>query len=94
MRAFNNSQLNVFLNTFGEPLTLNSGQILTVIFEQDTVGIETEGGIVETQECYFSASTGSADYTDTFIYKNKLQEIYNIVDDLSGISNYYYRDHE
>lgn len=94
MRAFNNSQLNVFLNTFGEPLTLTSGEVLTVIFEQETVGIETESGIVETQEHYFSTATGSANYSDTFMYRGVLQTIYNIVDDLSGMSNYYYRDHE
>lgn len=94
MRAFNNSQLNVFLNSFGESLTLTSGEVLTVIFEQETVGIETESGIVETQEHYFSTATGSANYSDTFMYRGVLQTIYNIVDDLSGMSNYYYRDHE
>ncbi len=94
MRAFNNSQLNVFLNSFGESLVLTSGEVLTVIFEQETVGIETESGIVETQEHYFTTTTGSANYNDTFMYRGELQTIYNIVDDLSGISNYYYRDHE
>jgi len=94
MRAFSNSQLNVFLNSFGEPVTLTSGEVLTVIFEQETIGIETNNGIVETQENYFTTATGSADYSDTFIYRNTLQEIYNIVDDLSGMSNYYFRNHE
>ncbi|MBK5013994.1 hypothetical protein [Pantoea sp. S62] len=94
MRAFNNSQLNVFLNAFGESMTLTSGQKLTVIFEQETVGIDTDSGIVETQEHYFTTATGKANYTDTFTYRGVLQEIYNIVDDLSGLSNYYFRDHE
>lgn len=94
MRAFNNSQLNVFLNSFGESLVLTSGEVLTVIFEQETVGIDTDSGIVETQENYFTTTTGKANYTDTFTYRGVLQEIYNIVDDLSGLSNYYFRDHE
>ncbi|MGC1010311.1 hypothetical protein [Pantoea agglomerans] len=94
MREFNNSQLNAFLDSFGESLVLTSGEVLTVIFEQETVGIETESGIVETQEHYFTTATGSANYSDTFMYRGVLQTIYNIVDDLSGMSNYYYRDHE
>ncbi|MCH9404932.1 hypothetical protein WKH46_04775 [Pantoea agglomerans] len=94
MREFNNTQLNAFLDSFGESLVLTSGEVLTVIFEQETVGIETESGIVETQEHYFTTATGSANYSDTFMYRGVLQTIYNIVDDLSGMSNYYYRDHE
>ncbi|WHU86711.1 hypothetical protein [Pantoea agglomerans] len=94
MRSFDQFQVNVFLNAFGEPMTLTSGQKLTVIFEQETVGVDTDSGIVETQEHYFTTATGKADYSDTFIYRNTLQEIYNIVDDLSGMSNYYFRNHE
>jgi len=91
MRSFTNSQVSVFLNAFGENLTLTSGSTIQVIFEQETIGIETEAGVVETSENYFTTYTGKASYTDTFIWKNKVQEIYNIIDDLSGMSNYYFR---
>lgn len=94
MRSFANSQVNVFLNAFGEELTLTSGSTFLAIFEQETIGIETEAGIVETSEHYFTTKSGNASYSDTFQYKNQLQEIYNIVDDLSGMSSYYFREPE
>lgn len=93
MRAFIDKQIDVFLNAFGEKLTLTSGKSLLAIFEQETIAIETEAGFVETQERYFTTKSGNADYTDTFMYRNKPQEIYNITDDLSGMSNFYFRDH-
>lgn len=94
MRAFTKNQVNVFLNAFGDELKLTSGSTFLVIFEQETIGIETFAGYVETHENYFTTNTGSADYTDTFMWRGSLQEIYNITDDLSGVSNYYFRSHE
>jgi len=94
MRAFNTAQISVFLNAFGEELTLTSTVSFLAIFEQSTYGIETDAGVIQAQEEYFTAPTGSADYTDTFTRNGQLQEIYNIEDDLSGLSNYYYRNHE
>lgn len=94
MRAFTKLQVSVFLNTFGEDLLLTSGKSIVVIFEESTIAIETEAGYVETSENYFTTYTGSASYTDTFTWKGKQQEIYNITDDLSGVSNYYFRSHE
>lgn len=92
MRAFNNSQLNVLIDTFGEPLVLTDGSQLTVIFESQTVAIDTAEGFVETQETYLTTKKGLMDYSSTFTYQGKLQVVYNIVDDLSGIINVYFRE--
>lgn len=92
MRTFDNSQLNVLIDTFGEPLVLTDGSQLTVIFESITVAIDTAEGFVETQETYLTTKKGLMDYSSTFTYQGKLQVVYNIVDDLSGIINVYFRD--
>lgn len=92
MRTFDNSQLNVLIDTFGEPLVLTDGSQLTVIFESITVAIDTAEGFVETQETYLTTKKGLMDYSSTFTYQGKLQVVYNIVDDLSGIINVYFRE--
>lgn len=92
MRTFDNSHLNVLIDTFGEPLVLADGSQLTVIFESITVAIDTAEGFVETQETYLTTKKGLMDYSSTFTYQGKLQVVYNIVDDLSGIINVYFRE--
>lgn len=92
MRTFDNSQLNVLIDTFGEPLVLTDGSQLTVIFESITVAIDTAEGFVETQETYLTTKKGLMDYSSTFTYQGKLQVVFNIVDDLSGVINVYFRE--
>lgn len=92
MRTFDNSQLNVLIDTFGEPLVLTDDSQLTVIFESITVAIDTAEGFVETQETYLTTKKGLMDYSSTFMYQGKLQEVYNIIDDLSGVINVYFRE--
>jgi len=91
MRAFDNSQLNALIDTFGEPLKFN-GSTITVIFESQTVAIETQEGFVETQETYLTTKKGLMDYSSTFMYGGKTQVVYNIIDELSGIINVYFRE--
>lgn len=92
MRTFTDSQVSVLIDTFGEPLELTDGSQLTVIFESQTVAIETNEGFVETQETYLTTRKGLMDYSSTFTYQGKLQVVYNIIDDLSGIINVYFRE--
>lgn len=95
MRAFDNSQLNVLIDTFGEPLTLVGGSTaFNVIFESQTVAIDTAEGFIETQETYLTTKKGLIDYSSTFTYLGKIQEVYNIIDDLSGVINVYFRESE
>jgi len=92
MRAFSNSQLNALIDTFGEPLLLDNGSTITVIFESQTVAIETQEGFVETQETYLTTKKGLMNYQNTFTYNDKTQVVYNIIDDLSGVINVYFRE--
>lgn len=92
MRGFNTSQVNALIDTFGEPLELTNGSTLTVIFESQTVAIDTPEGFVETQETYLTTKKGLMDYQSTFMYGGVLQVVYNIVDDLSGVINVYFRE--
>ena len=92
MRVFNNSQLNALIDTFGEPLLLDDGSKITVIFESQTVAIETQKVFVETQETYLTTKKGLMNYQSTFMYIGKTQVVYNIIDDLSGVINVYFRE--
>ncbi|HHD2919847.1 hypothetical protein ACO1ZG_16265 [Enterobacter kobei] len=93
MRAFNTSQVNALIDTFGEPLILVGGSTaFNVIFESQTVAIDTPEGFIETQETYLTTKKGQMDYSSTFMYQGKLQEVYNIIDDLSGVINVYFRE--
>lgn len=92
MRTFTAKQVSVLIETFGEPLDLTRGSQITVLFESQPIAIETESGIVQTQETYLTTKKGLVDYEDNFIFKGKLQEVYNIEDDFSGIINVYFRE--
>lgn len=92
MRAFNTSQVNALIDTFGEPLELTNGSTLIVIFESQTVAIDTPEGFVETEETFLTTKKGLMDYQSTFMYGGVLQVVYNIVDDLSGVINVYFRE--
>lgn len=92
MRTFTAKQVSVLIDTFGEPLVLTSGSQITVLFESQPIAIETDQGIVQTQETYLTTKKDLVTYDDTFMFKSKLQEVYNIEDDLSGIINVYFRE--
>lgn len=93
MRTFSTQQADVLIDTFGESLLLDNGSTIKVIFESQTVAIQTdEGNFIETQENYLTTKTNAISYGDTFIYNGISQEIYNIIDDLSGIINAYFKE--
>lgn len=84
--------MDVLLNSFGEPLVLNNGSAFTVIFEATEIAIQTTEGLVQTTENYFTCRRDQITYDDSFVLNNVQYEIYNIVDDLSGLCNVYYRE--
>lgn len=92
MRTFNSTDMDVLLNSFGEPLVLNNGTTITVIFEANEIAIQTTEGLVQTTENYFTCRRDQITYDDSFVLNNVQYEIYNIIDDLSGICNVYYRE--
>ncbi|MFG0800792.1 hypothetical protein [Leclercia sp. GLN_9] len=91
MRAFNSNDMDALINSFGEKLLLKNGSAITVIFEQDEIAIQTTEGLIQTTENYFTCRHDQITYDDTFVLNNVQYEIYNIIDDLSGLCNVYYR---
>lgn len=99
MRAFIGSQADIFLKAFGQTIKTSTGAEFTAIVEAVPVSIDTGGGYVEGIENYLTMKK-----VDLLPYKIEIgteivieaigYEIYNIVDDLSGMVNAYYRTKE
>jgi len=92
MRAFNTQCMDALINSFGESLALDNGSTITAIFEQSEIAIQTTEGLIQTTENYFTCRRDQITYDDSFVLNNVQYEIYNIIDDLSGICNVYYRE--
>lgn len=92
MRTFNSTDMDVLLNSFGQQLVLNNGSTITAIFEATEIAIQTTEGLVQTTENYFTCRRDQITYDDSFVLNNVQYEIYNIIDDLSGLCNVYYRE--
>ncbi len=91
MRAFNTQCMDALINSFGEPLVLDNGSTITAIFEQSEIAIQTTEGLIQTTENYFTCRRDQITYDDSFVLNNVQYEVYNIIDDLSGLCNVYYR---
>lgn len=98
MRAFTSSEINIFLNAFGETVQTNMGTTFKAILEMVPVSISTgTGNFIEGYEEYCSAK--KSDVTGitigTVLVINGVNNtVYNIVDDLSGVVDIYYRTEE
>lgn len=92
MRTFKSNDMDVLLNSFGQQLVLDNGSTITVIFEQSEIAIQTTEGLIQTTENYFTCRHDQITYDDTFVMNTVRYEIYNIIDDLSGLCNVYYRE--
>lgn len=92
MRAFNTQCMDALINSFGEPLVLDNGSTIAVIFEQSEIAIQTTEGLIQTTENYFTCRRDQITYDDYFVLNNIRYEVFNIVDDLSGLCNVYYRE--
>ncbi len=92
MRTFKSNDRDVLLKTFGEPLVLDNGSTITAIFEQSEIAIQTTEGLIQTTENYFTCRRDQITYDDSFVLNNVQYEVYNIIDDLSGLCNVYYRE--
>jgi len=91
MRTFKSNDMDVLLNSFGQQLVLDNGSAITVIFEQSEIEIQTTEGLIQTTENYFTCRRDQITYDDSFVLNNVQYEVYNIIDDLSGLCNVYYR---
>jgi len=83
--------MDALINSFGEPLVLDNGSTITAIFEQSEIAIQTTEGLIQTTENYFTCRRDQITYDDSFVLNNVQYEVYNIIDDLSGLCNVYYR---
>jgi len=92
MRAFNTQCMDALINSFGEPLVLDNGSTITAIFEQSEIAIQTTEGLIPTTENYLTCRRDQITYDDSFVLNNVRYEVFNIVDDLSGLCNVYYRE--
>lgn len=90
-RTFNENQLDVLLNTFGESINVNGTEIV-VIFEQEVIVLDGADGLIQSEEHYFSTKQGSVKLNDLFTYNYKNYQVFSISDDLSGIINCYFRE--
>ncbi|WP_370553602.1 hypothetical protein [Edwardsiella tarda] len=84
--AFDKSQIECLINRFGTDIRINT-QTVRVIFEQDIVFFDEN---TQTTVQYFTAKSGVAQVGSTFFYGDTYR-ITRIEDDLSGISNFYYK---
>lgn len=97
MRNFTNSQINVFLNSFGENIQTSTGFMFSAILEMEPVTISSgSGAFIEGYEYYATARKSDIEnevVLDTvLLIKGTKYTVYNIVDDLSGVVDIYYRD--
>lgn len=97
MRAFTTSEISIFLNAFGEVIQTNTGtKFFKAILEMVPVTISTgAGNFIEAYENYCSARKsdieGIVDIGTELVIRNVTYTVYNIVDDLSGVVDIYYR---
>lgn len=99
MRAFDNTQSDMFMKAFGQSIQTSTGTSFTAIVEVSPFSIETGGGFVEGIEHFITMKTPEMvqiglKINDEIIIDSITYEIYNIVDDLSGLVNLYFRTAE
>lgn len=98
MRAFTNNEINVFLNSFGETVLTDTGAEFKAILEAVPVSISAgTGGFIEGYETYCTAKkseVGTLTIGTVLIIRGVNNTTYNIVDDLSGVVDIYYRPEE
>lgn len=87
MKSFSTQQLSVFINQFGQDITLADGSIVKGILEQEEIVFED----VITSQKYFTALKGSIKLNQKFKINSEEFIVENIRDDLSGLIDVYYR---
>jgi hypothetical protein len=94
MRAFKPSQCDVFINAFGETVQTEAGTTFRAILEMVPVTVSSgSGAFIESYETYCTAKSDISTVTigSVLIIRGVKYTVYNIVDDLSGLLDIYYR---
>ncbi|EAW1312389.1 hypothetical protein AXK70_22255 [Salmonella enterica subsp. enterica] len=96
MVAFSDKQTDVFLNAFGETILINGATCTGIVDVRPVVIDSGTEGLIESTETFISMK--SLDVTNHGIevdsilkIKNINYTVYNIYDDLSGVSEVYVR---
>lgn len=94
MRAFTYSQMDVFLDAFGESVKTSMGMTFNAILEVVPIAVNTGGSYIEGTKTFCTAikeDVKSIIIGSILIINGVDYEVYNIVDDLSGLVDIYYR---
>lgn len=98
MRAFKPSQCDVFINAFGETVQTEKGTTFRAILEMVPVTVSSgSGNFIESNETYCTAKKtdiSTVTIGSVLIIRGVNYTVYNIVDDLSGLLDIYYRTME
>lgn len=96
MRAFSDKQSNVLINAFGETISINGATCTAIVDVRPVVIDSGTEGLIESTETFISMK--SLDVTNHGIgvdsivkVRNINYTVYNIYDDLSGITEIYIR---
>ena len=94
MRHFETSQCEQFLDAFGENVFTSNGSFFKAILE--TLPFLIEGAnMIQGEETYLSTKIENIqDIGAVLTIKNTDYVVYNVIDDLSGMIDIYYRTQE
>lgn len=87
-RQFPQTDSAALVLAFGEKIVLNGNSTIYAIFEQTNIEIYGDTPIIQN---YFSTNFTELKINDTFVYDDQKYQITEIVDDLSGVINAFYR---
>ncbi|EKT3979631.1 head-tail joining protein [Klebsiella aerogenes] len=86
-RAFNNNQIDSFLNAFGETINVDGISVPSIV-EMRNIEIETGDGFIAVDEHWFTCRKSDVpdiDMGSTVIIRGQTLSVFDIIDDLSGI---------
>ncbi|MDT0637966.1 hypothetical protein RM437_07945 [Citrobacter werkmanii] len=98
MRHFTSDQIDsTFLNAFGEPIYINGASFTGIVDVRPVVIDSGTEGLIESVETFISVKsedviTHSIAIDSVLVISGKSYVVYNIYNDLSGISEVYVRD--
>lgn len=98
MRTFKPSQCDAFIDVFGETVQTETGTTFRAILEMIPVTVSSgSGAFIESNETYCTAKKtdiSTVTIGSVLIIRGVNYTVYNIVDDLSGLLDIYYRTEE
>ncbi|MBJ9129409.1 hypothetical protein [Citrobacter freundii] len=96
MRAFSDKQTDVFLDAFGETISINGASFTGIVDVRPVVIDSGTEGLIESTETFISmkslnVTTNGIEIDSIVKVRNINYTVYNIYDDLSGVTEVYVR---